>query len=166
MGAKTLRSKILENLKEKIGTDQKDDQLIFEDKEHPLRTVGGGLTEDERFLIIGMSEGTSGEEAESSPEGMSGIWFWPSAENLRISSRDPWSCWAACLIFCANRCCSVPSGRSDIKKSAYPMIEARELLKSWIRERVTRPSAAIFCKCGSSDVLISGLFDKAKFERF
>lgn len=46
----------------KIGTDQEDDQLIFEDKEHPLRTVGGGLTEDERFLIIGMSEGTSGEE--------------------------------------------------------------------------------------------------------
>jgi len=46
----------------KIGTDQKDDQLVFEDKEHPLRTVGGGLTEDERFLIIGMSEGTSGEE--------------------------------------------------------------------------------------------------------
>ncbi|MEO7048097.1 MAG: prolyl oligopeptidase family serine peptidase, partial [Ferruginibacter sp.] len=46
----------------KIGTPQSADALIYEDNEHPLRTVGAGLTEDERFLILSISEGTSGDE--------------------------------------------------------------------------------------------------------
>ncbi|MFA6152736.1 MAG: prolyl oligopeptidase family serine peptidase [Chitinophagaceae bacterium] len=46
----------------KIGTAQSADQLIYEDKEHPLRYVGAGLTEDERFLILSISEGTDGSE--------------------------------------------------------------------------------------------------------
>lgn len=46
----------------KIGTKQADDVLIYEDKEHPQRFAGVGLTEDERFLILGTSEGTSGGE--------------------------------------------------------------------------------------------------------
>ncbi|MDQ6757882.1 MAG: prolyl oligopeptidase family serine peptidase [Bacteroidota bacterium] len=46
----------------KLGTPQNADVLIYEDKEHPLRSVGGGLTEDERFLIIHQSEGTSGSQ--------------------------------------------------------------------------------------------------------
>jgi prolyl oligopeptidase len=46
----------------KLGTDQSKDILIYEDKEHPLRYHGAGLTEDGRFLILGISEGTSGSE--------------------------------------------------------------------------------------------------------
>ena len=46
----------------KLGTPQSADVLIYEDKDHPLRSVGGGLTEDERFLIIRQSEGTSGSQ--------------------------------------------------------------------------------------------------------
>ncbi len=46
----------------KIGTAQSADQLIYEDKEHPLRYVGAELTEDERFLILSISEGTDGSE--------------------------------------------------------------------------------------------------------
>jgi len=46
----------------KLGTPQNDDVLIYEDKEHPLRTIGAGLSEDEHFLILGKSEGTSGSE--------------------------------------------------------------------------------------------------------
>jgi prolyl oligopeptidase len=46
----------------KLGTPQSEDVLIYEDKEHPLRSVGGGLTEDERFLLIRQSEGTSGSQ--------------------------------------------------------------------------------------------------------
>lgn len=46
----------------KIGTPQSADQLIYEDKEHALRYVGANLTEDERFLILGISEGTDGAE--------------------------------------------------------------------------------------------------------
>ncbi len=45
-----------------MGTPQSADVLIYEDKDHPLRTIGGGLTEDERFLILSKSEGTSGDE--------------------------------------------------------------------------------------------------------
>ena len=46
----------------KIGTAQAEDKIVFEDKKHPLRTITGGLTEDNRFLVVNMSEGTSGAE--------------------------------------------------------------------------------------------------------
>ena len=46
----------------KIGTPQNADVLIYEDTAHPQMTISGDLTEDERFLIISKSEGTSGEE--------------------------------------------------------------------------------------------------------
>lgn len=46
----------------KIGTPQSADKVVFEDKLHPLRTITGALTEDERFLAVNMSEGTSGDE--------------------------------------------------------------------------------------------------------
>jgi prolyl oligopeptidase len=46
----------------KLGTTQEQDELIFEDKEHPLRNTGAQVTEDERFLILSLTEGTSGRE--------------------------------------------------------------------------------------------------------
>lgn len=46
----------------KLGTSQDQDELIHQDKEHPLRNAGLGVTEDERFLILHTSEGTSGTE--------------------------------------------------------------------------------------------------------
>ncbi len=46
----------------KIGTSQSEDVLIYEDKEHPLRVIGAWLTEDEHFLVVTKSEGTSGSE--------------------------------------------------------------------------------------------------------
>lgn len=46
----------------KLGTPQSEDALIYEDRDHPLRTVGAGLSEDEHFLILGKSEGTNGAE--------------------------------------------------------------------------------------------------------
>ena len=46
----------------KIGTPQSDDKIIYEDKTNPLRYFGAGLTEDERFLILSISQGTSGDE--------------------------------------------------------------------------------------------------------
>jgi prolyl oligopeptidase len=45
-----------------LGTSQSADKLIYEDPAHPQRFVGAGLTEDERFLILSTSEGTSGGE--------------------------------------------------------------------------------------------------------
>lgn len=46
----------------RMGTSQSDDVLIYEDKEHPLRYVSAQLTEDQRFLILNISEGTDGAE--------------------------------------------------------------------------------------------------------
>jgi prolyl oligopeptidase len=46
----------------KLGTLQSEDVLIYEDKDHPLRTIGARLTEDEHFLLLQKSEGTSGDE--------------------------------------------------------------------------------------------------------
>ncbi|MDX9882283.1 MAG: prolyl oligopeptidase family serine peptidase [Prolixibacteraceae bacterium] len=44
----------------KIGTTQADDQLIYEDREHAKRNCYAGVSEDNRFLIVSMSETTSG----------------------------------------------------------------------------------------------------------
>ena len=46
----------------KIGTPQTSDQLIYEDKKHPLRTINARLSEDGHFLMLISSEGTSGSE--------------------------------------------------------------------------------------------------------
>lgn len=46
----------------RMGTAQSDDVLIYEDREHPLRYVSAQLTEDQRFLILNISEGTDGAE--------------------------------------------------------------------------------------------------------
>lgn len=45
-----------------LGDPQEKDELIYVDKEHPLRNAGVDVTEDERFLILSTSEGTSGRE--------------------------------------------------------------------------------------------------------
>jgi prolyl oligopeptidase len=46
----------------KAGRPQQEDVLVYEDTEHPLRNVYAGITEDERYLILNISEGTSGTE--------------------------------------------------------------------------------------------------------
>ncbi|MBB2150433.1 prolyl oligopeptidase family serine peptidase [Pedobacter gandavensis] len=45
-----------------LGTDQKDDQLIFGGEKTPRRYIGAGLTEDEHYLIISAANSTSGNE--------------------------------------------------------------------------------------------------------
>lgn len=46
----------------KLGTSQKQDQLIFGGEKTPRRYVGGYLTEDERFLIVTAATSTTGNE--------------------------------------------------------------------------------------------------------
>lgn len=46
----------------KIGTPQSADQLVYSDAKFPLRYYGAETTEDERFLIISVSQGTDGTE--------------------------------------------------------------------------------------------------------
>jgi prolyl oligopeptidase len=46
----------------RLGTSQEQDELVYVDKEHPLRNANVSVTEDERFLILHTSEGTSGAE--------------------------------------------------------------------------------------------------------
>ena len=46
----------------KLGTPQKSDELIFGGDENPMRYIGGGLTEDERFLVISTANGTYGNQ--------------------------------------------------------------------------------------------------------
>lgn len=46
----------------KLGDPQKKDKLIYTDPTHPLRYFGTQITEDGRFLILNISEGTYGTE--------------------------------------------------------------------------------------------------------
>ncbi len=55
----------------KLGDPQEKDLLVFEDKDHPLRYFGVGVSEDEKYAFLTVSEGTSGTEL---------YWrTWPSA---------------------------------------------------------------------------------------
>lgn len=49
----------------KVGTAQADDQLVYEDKEHPQRFQGVGTTDDERFAILSISERGKGKQGNS-----------------------------------------------------------------------------------------------------
>lgn len=44
----------------KIGTSQKEDELFYEDPEHPKWGFGVDITEDEKYMIIYVTESTSG----------------------------------------------------------------------------------------------------------
>jgi prolyl oligopeptidase len=46
----------------KLGTDQKDDVLVFGGDKTPRRYIGAMVTEDERYLIISAANSTSGNE--------------------------------------------------------------------------------------------------------
>lgn len=46
----------------KLGDPQAKDKVVFEDPEHPLRYIFASVTEDERFLLLYVSEGTHGNE--------------------------------------------------------------------------------------------------------
>lgn len=56
------QSKHQKVLYHKLGNSQENDVVIFEDKEHPLRYISAGTTEDRKYLILTVSEGTSGNE--------------------------------------------------------------------------------------------------------
>ena len=46
-----------------LGTDQKDDLLVFGgDPDKKFRYGGGGVTEDERYLVVSASNATSGNQ--------------------------------------------------------------------------------------------------------
>src|SRR5215831_18161292 len=49
----------------KLGTPQSDDELIYDDKEHPQRFQGVGVTEDGRFAILSVSERGKGLKGNS-----------------------------------------------------------------------------------------------------
>ncbi|MCC5921698.1 MAG: prolyl oligopeptidase family serine peptidase [Cyclobacteriaceae bacterium] len=44
----------------RLGTAQSEDELIWEDKENPLRNFSAGTDEEENYLILNASQGTSG----------------------------------------------------------------------------------------------------------
>lgn len=46
----------------KLGTPQSSDKLIFGGEETPRRYIGGGVTEDERYLVISAANATYGNE--------------------------------------------------------------------------------------------------------
>lgn len=59
LSAKTQNHKLYYH---KVGTPRSQDKLIFGNDKDPRRYVGGGVTEDERFLIISAAISTTGNE--------------------------------------------------------------------------------------------------------
>lgn len=46
----------------KLGTPQSEDKLVFGGAKQPRRYIGGGVTEDERYLVISTAHSTSGND--------------------------------------------------------------------------------------------------------
>jgi prolyl oligopeptidase len=59
LSAKTQSHKLFYH---QVGTRRSNDKLIFGDDKNPRRYVGGGLTEDERFLVVTAATSTTGNE--------------------------------------------------------------------------------------------------------
>ncbi len=66
----------------KLGTPQKEDQLIMEDRERAKRMFGAGLTDDKRFLILSMSEATNGNALSVKDMAVKGAGFVPLMESF------------------------------------------------------------------------------------
>ena len=49
----------------KVGTPQSEDKLVYEDNEHPQRRQSVGVTEDQRFEILGVSDSSAGKRGNS-----------------------------------------------------------------------------------------------------
>ena len=49
----------------KVATPQSDDKLVYEDNEHPQRRQSIGVTEDQRFEILGVSDSSAGKRGNS-----------------------------------------------------------------------------------------------------
>ena len=49
----------------KVGTPQSEDKLIYEDNAHPLRRQSVGVTEDQRFEILSVSDSSAGKRGNS-----------------------------------------------------------------------------------------------------
>ncbi len=49
----------------KVGKPQSEDKLIYEDNEHPQRRQGIGVTEDQRFEILSVSDSSAGKRGDS-----------------------------------------------------------------------------------------------------
>ncbi len=49
----------------KVGTPQSEDKLIYEDNDHPQRRQSVGVTEDQRFEILGVSDSSAGKRGDS-----------------------------------------------------------------------------------------------------
>jgi len=58
----TARNKFQKIFYHKLGDPQEKDKLVYEDKEHPFRYKGVGITEDKKYLFLEISEGTHGNE--------------------------------------------------------------------------------------------------------
>ncbi len=43
----------------KLGTPQSEDKLVYEQPEHPTWTIGGGVTDDGKYLMISVGDGTT-----------------------------------------------------------------------------------------------------------
>jgi prolyl oligopeptidase len=49
----------------KVGTPQSEDKLIYEDNDHPQRRQGVGVTEDQRFAILSVSDSSAGKRGDA-----------------------------------------------------------------------------------------------------
>jgi prolyl oligopeptidase len=58
----TAKNEFQKVLYHKLGDAQEKDALAYEDKAHPLRYFGAGVSEDEKYAFLTVSEGTSGTE--------------------------------------------------------------------------------------------------------
>ncbi len=82
----TARNKFQKVFYHKLGEPQEKDKLICEDKEHPFRSNGVEVTDDEKYMFLYISEGTHGNELYYKNLPGEGIEFKPLIQGFEYDS--------------------------------------------------------------------------------
>lgn len=121
----------------KLGTPQKDDQLIFGGDQTPRRYIGAGLTEDERYLIISAANSTSGNELYIKDLKVKNGAIVPIVSNFEKSHNIIDNTGSKLIIYTT---LNAPNGRLVTVDAAKPGVENwKELIKE--TENVLEPSS-------------------------
>lgn len=70
----------------KLGDPQEKDRVVYEDKEHPKRYYGAWVTEDQKYLLLDITEGTHGNETYFKDLTKEGSQFQPLATGFEFNT--------------------------------------------------------------------------------
>jgi len=95
----TARNKFQKVFYHKLGDPQDRDKLIYEDTDHPFRSKGVRVTEEEEYMFLSISEGTHGNELYYKDLSVKNMKFQPLVKGFEFDSYIIDNIGDKCLVF-------------------------------------------------------------------